>query len=77
LPADAPIYGGVYHVRLIRGDGQEMWRYIGMTNIQVDTDCKVRFNCYNSRDYLIENKGGKNEKTNHDYAFGHSALFCF
>jgi hypothetical protein len=29
-----------------------------MTNIQVDMDCKVRFNCYSLRDYLIEKKEG-------------------
>jgi steroid delta-isomerase-like uncharacterized protein len=33
-----------------------------MTNIQVDMDCKVRFNCYSLRDYLIEKKEGKMKK---------------
>lgn len=28
----------------------------GMTNIEVDIDCKVRFNCYNLIVFLKENK---------------------
>jgi len=29
----------------------------GMTDIQVDMDCKVRFNCFSLRDYFIKEKG--------------------
>ena len=41
---------------IVAGVWLEMWWYIGMTNIQVDMDCQVRFNYYNLIDFLIEEK---------------------
>jgi hypothetical protein len=49
----------------------------GIINIQVDMDCEVRFNYYNLKDYIIEKKGGKNEKTACGHSFSLSALFYF